>query len=84
MDEADLRKKMDTNAFADFLSRVMPTGQASKFPPPSPPPLTPQKMRRRSQSDVTSASGTTSPPLIPTPLTKKFKYEHSKQEDDGD
>ena len=29
MDEADLRKKTDTNEFAEFLSKVMPTGQAS-------------------------------------------------------
>ena len=38
MDEADLRKKSETNAFADFLSRVMPTGQASKVLPPPPTP----------------------------------------------
>ena len=36
MDEADLRKKWETNAFVDFLIRVMPTGQASKFSPPPP------------------------------------------------
>ena len=32
MDEADLRKKTETNVIADFLSRVMPKGQASKVP----------------------------------------------------
>jgi len=35
MDEADLRKTTETNVIADFLSRVMPTGQASKVSPPS-------------------------------------------------
>ena len=33
MDEADLRKKTETNVIADYLSRVMPTGQASKVSP---------------------------------------------------
>jgi len=33
MDEADLRKKTETNAFADILSLVMTTGQASKVSP---------------------------------------------------
>ena len=32
MDEADLRKKTETNVFADFISRVMPPGQASNVP----------------------------------------------------
>ena len=40
MDEADLRKKTETNVFAEFLSKVMPTGQASNVAPPPP---TPQK-----------------------------------------
>jgi len=30
MDEAELRKKTETNVIADFLSQVMPAGQASK------------------------------------------------------
>jgi len=48
LDEPDLRKKTDTKVFAEFLSKVMPTGQARKVaPPPTPPsPPTPQKMRR--------------------------------------
>ena len=56
MDEADLRKKTETNAFTD-LRRVMPTGQASKISPlpHPPPPPTPQKMRRGIQMDLTSA-----------------------------
>ena len=37
LDEADLRKKTETDAFADFLSQVMLTGQASKVSPPAPP-----------------------------------------------
>jgi len=32
MDEADLRKKTETNSFAEFLGRLIPKGQASKFP----------------------------------------------------
>jgi len=77
MDEADLRKKTETNAFADFLSPMMPTGQASKVSPPPPPPRpTPQKMRRGTQAAVTSASVTASPP----PPIKEFKYEPPKQE----
>jgi len=76
MDEADLRKKTETNAFADFLSRVMPTGQASKVssppPPPPPPPMpTPPKLRRGTQTDVTSASVTACPL---TPPIQVFKY----------
>ena len=59
MDEADLRKKTETNVFADFLSRVMPAGQASKVSPP--PMLTPQKLRRGTQTDLTAASVTSSP-----------------------
>ena len=58
MDEDDLRKKTERNAFADFLSPVMPTGQASKIslpPPPLPPPPTHQKMRRGTQTAVSSA-----------------------------
>jgi len=44
MDDADLRKKTEMNVIADFLSRVMPTGQASKVsPPPPPPPPTPKR-----------------------------------------
>ena len=72
LDEADLREKTVTNAFADFLSRVMLTGQASKICPPPPPP-SPQKMRRGTQTDVTSASVTTSPPLIPTPAINETR-----------
>ena len=75
MDEADLRKKTETNAFVEFLCRVMPTGQASNVSPPPPPPPTPQKMRRGTQSVVTSASVTASPPPI-----KEFKYEPPKHE----
>ena len=48
---------------------MIPTGQASKFSPPSPPP-TPQKMR----TNVTSASVTTAQTLIPTTAIKEFKY----------
>jgi len=70
MDVKHLRKKLDTNAFLDFLSRVIPTGQASKISPPRPPPPTPPKMRHGTQTDVTSASVTTSPPLIRTPAIK--------------
>jgi len=81
MDEADLRKKTETNAFADFLSRVLPTGQASKVSPPLP---TPQTTCRGTQTDVTSASVTTSPLLIPTTAIKEFKYDHPKQERVGD
>ena len=64
MDEADLRKKTETNVFANFLSRVMPAGQASKGSPPPPPPHPmppPPKLRRGTQTDVTSASVTASP-----------------------
>ena len=76
MDEADLRKKTETNVIADFLSRVMPTGQVSKVTPPPPPPP-PHKMRRGTQTDVTSASVTAShlrPPM------KEFTYEPSNEE----
>ena len=45
MDEADLRKKSETNVFAEFLSKAMPIGLASNVAPPPPPP-TPQKMCR--------------------------------------
>jgi len=72
IEEADLRKKAETNVFAEFLSKVMPNGQASKVPPTPPP--TPQKMRRGPQTDVTSASITTPRP------TEEFKYEPPKQE----
>ena len=80
MSEADIRKKTGTNAFADFLRRVMPTSSepASKTSPP--PPL--QKTRHGTHTDVTPASVTTSPPLPQIPLTsfKEFKYERPKQE----
>jgi len=77
MDEADLRTKTETNAIADFLSRVMPTWQASKFShPPPPPPPTLQKMRHRTQTAIRSASVTASPP----PPIKEFKYKPPKQE----
>ena len=79
------RIKTETNAFADNLSRVMHTGQASKIsPPPSPPPPTPQKMRHGTQMAVTSASVTATPP--PPPI-KEYTYEPPKQErveDDDD
>jgi len=68
MDEADLRKKTETNVFAEFLSKVMPTGQAA--PPPS------QKMRRGTQTAVSSASVTATPP----PPIKEYTYEPPKQE----
>jgi len=77
MDEADLRKKTETNVFADFLSRVMPAGQARKASPPPPPPMpTTAKLRRGTQTDVTSASVTTSP--LPQPM-KEFTYEPRKK-----
>jgi len=71
MDEADLRKKTETNVFAEFLSKVMPKGQAALPPPP-----TPQKMRRGTQTAVTSASVTATPP----PPIKEYTYEPPKQE----
>ena len=37
MDEADLRKKTETNMFAELLSKVMPTRQTSTAAPPPPP-----------------------------------------------
>jgi len=83
MDEADLRKKTETNVFADFLSRVMPAGQASKDSPLRTPPI-PPKLRRGPQTDVTAASVTASP--LPPPM-KDFTYEPSKVErveDDDD
>jgi len=73
MDEADLRKKTETNVFAEFLSKVMPKGQAA----PPPPPSTPQKMRRETQTAVTSASVTATPP--PPPI-KEYTYEPPKKE----
>ena len=76
MDKADLRKKTETNVFADFLSKVMPTGQASKGSPPPPPP--PQKVRRGTQTTVTSASVTANP----SPPIKELKYEPSKQDEE--
>jgi len=79
MDEADLRKKTETNVFAEFLSKVMPTGQAV---PPPPPPPTRQKIRRGTQTAVTSASVTAT-----TPPIKEYTYEPTKQErveDDDD
>jgi len=83
MDEADLRKKTETNVFAEFLSNVMPKGQAAPHPPPS----TPQKMRRWTQTSVTSASVTASPPPPPPPPIKEYTYEPPKKErveDDDD
>ena len=86
MDDTDLGKKTQTNAFGDFLSREITTGQASKFSPPPPlppPPPTPQTMRRRTQTDITSASFTDSPEIpIPSTAIKGFKYEPPKQVDD--
>ena len=78
MDEADIRKRVGTNAFADFLRRVMPISseQASKASPP--PPY--QKTRRGTQTDITSASFTSPLPLIPSTSIKEFKYEPLKQE----
>jgi len=61
IDEADPRKKTETNVLAEFLSKMIPTGQAA---PPTPPP-TPQKMRRGTQTAVTSASVTATPPPPP-------------------
>ena len=83
MDEADLRKKTETIAFADFLSRVMPTGQSSNVspPPPPPPPPTPQKMRHGTQTVVTSALVTATPPPQPN---KEFNYERVEEEDDDE
>jgi len=82
MDEADIRKKTETKALADFLRWEMPTGQASKYSPPSP-----KTTRRSTQTNVTSASVTTSSlPLIPSTSIKEFEYEPPKQErvDDDD
>jgi len=86
LDEADLRKMTETNVFADFLSRVLPPGQASKIspPPPSPPTPTPVKLSRGTQTDVTGALDITSP--LPPPM-KEFTYEPQKEdrvEDDDD
>ena len=58
MDEAELRKKTETNVFADFLSRVMPAGQTSKDSPPPIP--TPPNLRRGTRTDVMTASLTAS------------------------
>jgi len=78
MDEAEISKKTETNAFMESLNRVMPTGQASKFPPPPPPtPPTPQKMRRGTTTAVTSATVTATPPQPPI---KEIKYEPPKQD----
>jgi len=74
MDEADLRKKTETNVFAEYLRIVVPTGQASTFAPPPPP--TPQNMRRGIQTAVTSASVTANP----SPPIKEYTYENAKQE----
>ena len=73
-----MRKKTETNVFAEVLSKVMPTWQASNVAPPPPPqpPSTPQKMRRGTQTTVTSASVTATPP----PPIKEFTYEPAKQE----
>jgi len=79
MDEADLRKKTETNGFAEFLSKVIPTGQASNVAPNPP---TPQKIGRGTQTSVRSASVNTTPPPI-----KVHTYEFPKQErveDDDD
>jgi len=57
LDKADIRKKTETNAFADFLRRVVP-GPASKDSPP--PPYSTQNTRRGTQRDVISASVTIS------------------------
>jgi len=82
MDEADLRKKTETKLFAEFLSKVMPTGQASNVAPPPLPsfPPTPQKIRRGTQTTVRSATVTATPP---TPV-KEFTYEPTKQERVGE
>jgi len=71
--------------FAEFLSKVMPTGQASNVAlPPLPP--TPDNMRRGTQTTVTLESVTANPP--PPPI-KNYTYEPAKQErfeedDDGE
>jgi len=82
MDEADLRKKTETNVFAEFLSKMLATRKASNVAPPPPP----QKMRRGTQTSVTLASINATPP--PPPI-KEYTYEPPKQErveyvDDGD
>ena len=79
MDEADLRKKTETNVFAEFLSKVMPKGQAAP-----PPPSTPQKMRRGTQTAVTSASVTATPPPIKEYIYEPPKKERVEDEDDED
>jgi len=82
MDEADLRKKTETNVFVDFLGLVMPAGQRSKVSRPPMP--TPPKLRRGTQTDVTVASVTASSLTAPM---KEFTYEPSKGEkleDDDD
>jgi len=77
MDKADLRKKTETNVFAEFVSKVMPKGQAA-----NPPPSSPQKMRRGTQTAVTSASVTATqpPPPPPPPPIKEYTYEPPKKE----
>ena len=77
MDEVDMGKKNETNVFAELLSKVMPTGPASNVAPPPTPLRTPQKMRRGTQSTVTSASVSATPP--PPPFTE-YKYVPAKQE----
>ena len=79
IDEAEIMKK-ETNAFADFLRRVMRTGQTSKDST-DPNPRTHQMLRRPTQTDVTSAGVKISTLLlIPTTTIKEFKYEPPKQE----
>jgi len=61
IEKADFRKETETNAFVDFLRQVVPTSSqpASKSSPPPP-----QKTRRGKQTDVKSASVTTSPERV--------------------
>jgi len=78
MDGADIRKK-ETNAYADFLRRVMSTGPPSKISPPPQP--SPEKMSRG------HADGRNVGVIYHFPTTdnsfdffKELKYEPPKQE----
>ena len=56
---------------------MMPVEQATEASPPPPPHMpTPPKLRRGTQTDVTSASVTSSP----LPPMKEFKYEPPTEE----
>ena len=62
MGEADIRQKTGTKIIADFLRRVVPTTSSEQ--PSKAPDVPPQKTRRETQTDVTSASLTTSLPAV--------------------